>query len=62
MAKSKAGRNKDKCQAYRANGTRDKNKKLRAERRIAKLAKNAIKRRNREQIREMVRADIEEPI
>jgi hypothetical protein len=42
MAKSsKSGRNKVKCQAYRANGTREKNKarkRLRIERGFRKLA------------------------
>lgn len=44
MAKSKAGRNKVKCQNYRANGTKEKNKKRRAETRLAKLARKALKR------------------
>lgn len=45
MAKSKAGRNKDKCKRYREEGRREKNKKRRAEKQAYTIAKRAAKRR-----------------
>lgn len=48
MAKSRAGRNRDKCKAYRANGTREANKKRKADKRANKLLKRALKRAEKE--------------
>ncbi len=52
MAKGKAGRNKVKCQAYRANGTREKNKARKLATRVRRLAKATAARIQRQRVAE----------